>query len=76
MSEKMLKLTGLWANKAKDGSTYYSGSLGAAKLVIFKNGFKREGSKDPDLIVYLAPKPDKDEPKEKPASEPGDDPAF
>jgi hypothetical protein len=72
----MVKLTGLWANKAKDGSTYYSGSLGAARVIILKNAFKREGSKDPDLNLFIAPKPEKAaDPKEK-AEASGDDPAF
>ena len=74
MSE-MVKVTGLWANKAKDGSTYYSGGLGAARVVILKNTFKREGSKDPDLNLFIAPKAEKGA-ESKPESGPGDDPAF
>jgi hypothetical protein len=41
-NEGMIKLTGLWAGKTKDGSTYYSGYLGAAKILIFENKYKRD----------------------------------
>lgn len=34
--EKMLKLTGLYKNQSKDGSTYYSGNLTySTKLLLF-----------------------------------------
>jgi hypothetical protein len=52
-NEGMIKLTGLWSGKTKDGSTYYSGYLGAAKILIFKNKYKRD-DKDPDVIAYVA----------------------
>jgi hypothetical protein len=49
----MIKLTGVWANKDKNNETYFSGNLGNARLVMLKNSFKKEGSKEPDYNLYL-----------------------
>ena len=55
MSGEKVRLCGLWKNESKDGGTYYSGSLSpGVKLLVFKNGFKKE-NRDPDLIAYLVP---------------------
>ena len=64
MSENtMVKLCGLWASKAKDESTFYSGKLGySARILVFKNRFK-QGEKDPDLILYIAPAEKQEKPK-------------
>jgi hypothetical protein len=51
---EMMKVTGLWANKAKDGKTYLSGRLGDVKILIFPNNFK-EAENQPSHIMYYAP---------------------
>lgn len=48
----MIELSGLWLHESKDGMKYFSGSLGRARLVVFKNNFKKE-EKEPDYILYL-----------------------
>ena len=50
----MLKITGLWENKDKNGNTYYSGYLGSSKLLIYKNTYKEQGSNQPDYNMYVA----------------------
>ena len=52
----MVKLTGLWQNQSKNGENYLSGNLGGARVMIFKNKYKREGSKDPDFNLFVAAK--------------------
>ncbi len=52
MSE-LVRLTGLWKGKKKDGTTYLSGTLGSAKIVVFPND-RKNGDKDPDFVVYLS----------------------
>ena len=55
MSE-MIQLTGLWLNQSKTtGEKYFSGNLGGAKVLIFKNKHKTE-EKHPDYQLYIAPK--------------------
>tara|TARA_R100001463_G_scaffold40684_1_gene86134 strand:- start:964 stop:1230 length:267 start_codon:yes stop_codon:yes gene_type:complete len=51
-----IKLTGLWQNEMKDGGSYLNGTLGTAKVLVFKNTYKQEGSNEPDYNMYLAPK--------------------
>ena len=50
-----IPITGLWRNATEQGSTYLSGNLGNARIMIFSNGFKKEGTKQPDYIMYLMP---------------------
>ena len=65
-----VKLTGLWDNVTTKGETYMKGSLGVAKLLIFKNSFK-EKETDPDWNLFLAPKEKKpDEQPEQPEQQP------
>lgn len=59
-SNTKIPLGGLWANQMKDGSMYFSGSLGQGKLVIFPNGYKEKDT-DPDYKMYLCPKAKKNE---------------
>jgi len=49
----MLEITGLWANKSKNGETYYSGYMGKSAILIFKNNYKTE-DKHPDLRMFVA----------------------
>ena len=52
---KMIKITGLWKNEDRNGNTYFSGYLGSAKVLIFKNKYK-ETDKQPDYNMFVAPK--------------------
>ena len=61
----MVKLGGLWLNTSPKGEKFFSGNFGNARIVIFKNGFKTEGSKDPDYYLYI----DEQLKKEKPVVE-------
>ena len=58
MSEQndKVKLTGLWRNTTAKGDMYLSGNVGLSKMLVFKNGYKEEGTNDPDYYVFLAPK--------------------
>lgn len=60
MSNKneMIELTALWQNNTKNGEIYYSGYLGATKVLVFANKFKK-GPKDPSHRVYLTKKEDR-----------------
>jgi hypothetical protein len=70
MDSKLINLTGLWKNKAKDGSMFLSGKIGMATVLVFPNKRKRPDSNDPDYTVCLAPI----EPKEQASRQ--DDDAF
>lgn len=49
----MIKVTGLWKEKDKNGNTYLSGNLNAiSRMVIMPNTFKK-GEKDPDYFCYV-----------------------
>lgn len=51
----MIKVTGLWKNKDKNGNTYLSGALNnITQLAVMPNTFKRN-EKDPDYFVYIKP---------------------
>jgi len=56
MSDKkeLIQLTGLWSKKDKKGRTFLTGRLGSADIVIFRNDYKKEGSKQPDYRIYLS----------------------
>jgi hypothetical protein len=64
MSEKsgsgLIQLTGLWKGTDKNGNPTLTGTLGGARVMIFKNNYKKE-DKHPDYIVYLAEQQKKDE---------------
>jgi hypothetical protein len=38
--------------KKSNGETYFSGSIGSARVIIFKNNFK-EQEKEPDYVMYF-----------------------
>lgn len=50
-SQDMVFLGGLWANRDKNGQIYFSGYLGSAKLLIFRN--KNKTDKQPDYYMQL-----------------------
>ena len=59
----MIRLTGLWKNKAKDGNTFLSGNLkGISSLLVMPNTFKKKEN-EPDYIVYIKPSEKKDDEK-------------
>ena len=47
-------LSGLWRHTSKKGQTYYSGTLGGGRLLVFANNRKKT-EESPDLMLYLAP---------------------
>ena len=49
----LIRVCGLWENQTKNNQTFYSGTLGDAKIMIFKNNKKKEGSKQPDLFLNI-----------------------
>lgn len=49
----MVQLTGIWLQTGGDGEKYFSGKLGSAKVLIFKNTYKQKDS-HPDYIMYAA----------------------
>ena len=51
----MIKLSGLWMKKDKNGNTYFSGSLNGANILIFKNKSK-EKPNQPDYNFFVAEK--------------------
>ena len=60
----MVSLGGLWKETSQAGNTYLSGSLGGAKLMIFPNKKKEEGTRQPDYYMKLANKQKPQEDKE------------
>jgi len=62
MADKnLLKLCGLWKQKDKEGKTYYFGSLSySTNLLLFPNSYKKEGEKQPDLLLYIVKKEQKE----------------
>lgn len=53
---KHITLSGLWTSKDKNGNPMMSGNLNAVtKIYLFKNTYKKEGSKEPDYLLKLAP---------------------
>jgi|TARA_R110000765_G_scaffold235441_1_gene338371 hypothetical protein len=64
MASDLIKLSGLWVNKDKNGNEYFSGGFGyGAKILIMKNTFK-EKENEPDYNLFIAPKTDKTGDKE------------
>lgn len=66
----LIRLCGLWKAHGEKGD-YLSGTLGSAKVFLFKNRSKAS-EKSPDYFLCLAPLPAKD----RPASEPAKPGAF
>jgi len=66
MSDKnLLKLCGLWKQKDKEGKTYYFGSLSySTNLLLFPNSYKKEGEKQPDLLLYIVKKEQEEKQKQ------------
>lgn len=52
----LIEATGMWSNKAKDGSTDYSGCLGSLRLLVFPNSNKEPGSNQPGFRLCIGKK--------------------
>ena len=59
----MIPISGLWKSTDKKGNEYFSGYLGSAKLLVFKNTFKKE-DKHPDFVIYVAENKKQEEKKD------------
>lgn len=53
--ESLINVCGLWKHQTNQGEEYYSGTLGGAKILIFKNRHKQE-ERHPDFNMCMAPK--------------------
>lgn len=60
----MIKATGIWINKDKNGNEYFSGSMGSIRVVIMPNTFKTAGSKENDFNLYFEENKRKEDTKE------------
>ena len=74
----MIRLGGLWLNTSRGGEKYFSGNLGSGRVLVFRNQHKRT-DKDPDYVLYIAPKQEgqpaqPDEPAAPPMRDAGDIP--
>lgn len=59
MDSKLINATGLWLQTDKNGNSYMSGTLGGARVLIFKSKDKKS-SKHPDYYLCFGsrePKP-------------------
>lgn len=55
-----ISLMGLWENTDKNGNKYLSGNIGNAKVMIFKNTYKK-AEREPDYRLYIAKKEQKND---------------
>lgn len=69
----MIEISGLWEGTTKKGDTYFSGYLGKAKVLIFKNNNKKEDN-HPDYIIYLDEKKDSQKSEQKQQKKTNSDP--
>tara|TARA_R110002020_G_scaffold46195_5_gene131548 strand:- start:7392 stop:7658 length:267 start_codon:yes stop_codon:yes gene_type:complete len=71
MQGDLTKISGLWANKDKNGNEYFTGGVGGVSgkdtftltadhnILIFKNAYKQKEN-DPDYNLFIAPKKEKE----------------
>lgn len=51
----LVRVMGLWENTDRKGNKYFSGNLtNSVRVMIFKNSYKTEGSRDPEFILYVS----------------------
>ena len=60
---EIIKIGALWSGKTKNGDPCFTGKMGDAQLLVFRNKFK-EQPKQPDYIVYVAKPITKREPSQ------------
>ena len=59
----MIKLTGLWWGKDKNGNDYLSGQMSrSARVLVLANGKKSKPS-DPDMSLFIVEERPREEPK-------------
>ena len=75
MQNDMVGLGGLWKQTSNAGIDYLSGSFGNAKMMVFKNTKKEDGSNQPDYYMKLANKQKQEESTGTPAPAPASAPA-
>lgn len=54
MADQFIKISGLWLNESSKGEKYFSGYLGNARIMIFKNKSKKEDN-HPDYNMFVVP---------------------
>lgn len=68
----LIRVMGLWEGTNKRGQKYLSGNLNAGtRVMVFRNGFKTEGSREPDYILYVS----QSQPRPQSGTGQGDSPA-
>ena len=50
----------MWLSKSDKGVSFFSGTMGSMRVIIFKNTFKKEGSNEPDYEMYFEEQKKKD----------------
>ena len=50
----MIELCGLWINESSNGEKHFSGKIGNAKVLIFKNKYKKADN-HPEYKLFIAP---------------------
>lgn len=58
MADKLIPLTGLWENESKNGTCYFAGVLGKAKILLLPNKDKQKDT-DPGWMLFIAERPPK-----------------
>lgn len=58
--DPMINISGMWAKEDKNGQVYYTGSLGGARLMMFKNN-KKQNDNSPDYTLCVTPARKKEE---------------
>jgi hypothetical protein len=64
----LIRLTGMYENTSKDGSTYYAGYLGGVKLLLLRN--KKAGEGEAPWTLLVTARPEKKPATAQPAAEP------
>lgn len=48
----MKKITGFFESKTKKGDTYLSGKIDGKRVALFRNNFRKEGTRQPEWYLY------------------------
>lgn len=48
---RMVKLADLWQRKSANGTTYFSGFMGATQILVFKDGEKPHPSRPGETVI-------------------------
>lgn len=55
-NNKPVSLCALWRNKSKNGTEFFTGKLGDARIIAFWND-RKTNENQPDLRIYVDPTP-------------------